>query len=211
MSRSVLQSSGKKTPTLITTSTLTPITTQVPQQDSQGIKNRADWTCHSSTRNCEMKHLQHVFDTNRFPRPSMEKILKHQGRIEPPRAARGHATYIELMAKCWALPNIAFKIHFLYSACAVSILVHRVLQSFQRFTSHTLHLFWATLLTAAGDYSQPYLLYQECLWNLPTMDTTGIKYLGRAWASPTLAWLHCARMCVSMLVCLFEPTTYRKF
>ena len=38
-----------------------------------------------------------------------------------------------------------------------------------------------------------------------------VFYLGRAWASPTLAWLHCARMCVSMLVCLFGPTTYRKF
>ena len=31
--------------------------------------------------------------------------------------------------------------------------------------------------------------------------------LGRAWASPTLAWLHCIRMCLS----IYGPTTYRKF
>ena len=31
--------------------------------------------------------------------------------------------------------------------------------------------------------------------------------LGRAWASPTLAWLHCACMCVSMLACLDWPLT----
>ena len=33
-------------------------------------------------------------------------------------------------------------------------------------------------------------------------------YLGRAWASPTLAWLHCARVCVCLV--LGGPTTYRK-
>ena len=27
-------------------------------------------------------------------------------------------------------------------------------------------------------------------------------YLGRAWASPTLVWLHCARACVCLLACL---------
>ena len=35
--------------------------------------------------------------------------------------------------------------------------------------------------------------------------------LGRAWASPTLAWLHCARMCVclfvGLFVCLDRPLT----
>ena len=35
--------------------------------------------------------------------------------------------------------------------------------------------------------------------------------LGQAWASPTLAWMHCARVCVCLFVCLFGPTTYRKF
>ena len=30
--------------------------------------------------------------------------------------------------------------------------------------------------------------------------------LGRAWASPILVWLHCARVCVSMLACLDHAT-----
>ena len=34
-----------------------------------------------------------------------------------------------------------------------------------------------------------------------------ITCLGRAWVSPTLAWLHCARVCVSMLACLDRPLT----
>ena len=34
-------------------------------------------------------------------------------------------------------------------------------------------------------------------------------YLGWAWASSTLAWLHCTCMCI--YPCLFEPTTYCKF
>jgi len=36
-------------------------------------------------------------------------------------------------------------------------------------------------------------------------------WLGQAWASPTLAWLHCVRACVCLLACLRGPTTYRKF
>ena len=35
--------------------------------------------------------------------------------------------------------------------------------------------------------------------------------LGRAWASPTLTWLHCGSVCVSICACLFGPTTYHKF
>ena len=31
--------------------------------------------------------------------------------------------------------------------------------------------------------------------------------LGRAWASPTLAWLHCAHACVCLLACLDRPLT----
>ena len=34
--------------------------------------------------------------------------------------------------------------------------------------------------------------------------------LGRAWASPTLVWLHCICACVCSLACLLGPTTYRK-
>ena len=47
-----------------------------------------------------------------------------------------------------------------------------------------------------------------------TVEIKGSKFkclLGRAWASPTLAWLRWARVCVSMLACLLGPTTYRKF
>ena len=32
--------------------------------------------------------------------------------------------------------------------------------------------------------------------------------LGRAWASPTLAWLNWACVCVTVYICLFGPTTY---
>ena len=32
-------------------------------------------------------------------------------------------------------------------------------------------------------------------------------WLGRAWASPTLAWQHCRSVCVSMLACLDWPLT----
>ena len=38
-----------------------------------------------------------------------------------------------------------------------------------------------------------------------------LHLLGWAWVSPTLAWLHCTRVWVRMLVCLFGPTTCRKF
>ena len=33
--------------------------------------------------------------------------------------------------------------------------------------------------------------------------------LGRAWASPTLVWLHCARVCIyaCLFVCLYQPLT----
>ena len=48
------------------------------------------------------------------------------------------------------------------------------------------------------DVFQP-ILSRVCVW----------IYLGRAWVSPTLAWLHCARVCIyiSMLVCLDRPLT----
>ena len=32
---------------------------------------------------------------------------------------------------------------------------------------------------------------------------------GRAWASPTLAWLHCTRVYISMLACLDRPLTVK--
>ena len=35
--------------------------------------------------------------------------------------------------------------------------------------------------------------------------------LGWAWASPTLAWLHCGSVCACTLVCLFGLTTLRLF
>ena len=44
-------------------------------------------------------------------------------------------------------------------------------------------------------------LQWQCL-----MFKTYLGSLGRAWASPTLAWLHCTRACVRLL----GPTTYRK-
>ena len=38
-----------------------------------------------------------------------------------------------------------------------------------------------------------------------------IQCLGQAWVNPTLAWLHCTRVYVYIAICLFGPTTYRKF
>ena len=44
-----------------------------------------------------------------------------------------------------------------------------------------------------------------------TLLEYGEILLGRAWASPTLAWLHCACACVCLLASLLGPTTYCKF
>jgi len=37
---------------------------------------------------------------------------------------------------------------------------------------------------------------------------SGGRYLGRAWASPTLAWLHCACACVCLYACLLVWTDH---
>ena len=49
----------------------------------------------------------------------------------------------------------------------------------------------------------------SCMWKAVEWAVSEclVWLLGWAWASPTLAWLHCGSVCVSM----FGPTTYRRF
>ena len=41
-----------------------------------------------------------------------------------------------------------------------------------------------------------------CVYHVAVQMLYNITSLGRAWASPTLAWLHCTRVCVCLFVCL---------
>ena len=50
--------------------------------------------------------------------------------------------------------------------------------------------------------------YKSALCLVSTVSGRANHLLGRAWVSPTLAWLHCTR-CVYL--CLFGLTPYRKF
>ena len=53
----------------------------------------------------------------------------------------------------------------------------------------------------------------HCVYNvnLSTQYPYWYVLLGRAWASPTLAWLHCTRSCVCLLACLDRPLTVNHF
>ena len=62
---------------------------------------------------------------------------------------------------------------------------------------------------------QMIMVYITCIVAIDEWLHWWYKLLGRAWASPTLAWLHCTHACVCLLACLLayldRPLTVNHF